>query len=206
MMDVPFRKFAFDGVTRAQRYYTDLTKEDIAYIESVMRYRVDEYGAMIRAAAARAMKNTVVKHTVFRRDNDIINQYQIKRKGNKFRGGSLGEGVYFYGSREESENAIGYGVYMREFYINVTKPYEMHVEDHAKLSQGNDAELSAKFSRIVNGDEGDYDAVFFPSAMREEWCVLKQGNIKLASATRDDNGVIIPLSYRFDLTNPDVRF
>ena len=39
------------------------------------------------------------------------------------------------------------------------------------------------------------------------WVALKPGQIKSAEpVTYDDDGKVIPLSKRFDMTNPDIRY
>lgn len=200
--------YGMDAADKAAKFYGDLSKEDVAYIEAVMRCDYTTANQLIGIAARRAMPNTICKHLVYRRDNDIVNEYKVERKGNKFRGGSLGNGVYFYGSKEESDSTYGYGYIQRPFYINVEKVYEMHTPEHEVLSLRNDGRVSSRFTKVVDsvGDGNEYDGIFFPMRLREEWCVLDPRRIKLATVTKDNRGVVIPLSYRFDFTNPDVRF
>lgn len=197
-----------DAADKAAKFYHDLTKDDVAYIEAFMRGEYELAVQMVDYAARKSMRNSRCKHLVYRRDNDIVNEYKVERKGNKFRGGSLGNGVYFYGAKDESDKTVGYGFIQRAFYINVERVYEMHTPEHEVLSLRNDGRVSSRFTKVVDsvGDGKEYDGIFFPMRLREEWCVLDPRRIKLATVTKDDRGVVIPLSYRFDFTNPDVRF
>ena len=182
--------------------YSDLTDEDIEYIEAVRRGRVDVYMPMIKKAFYKAFPNSVVRDEVWRRDkNGSFTEFKLKRK-NKSDAGWLGEGVYFFGSYEEAQDAYEYGWNLRAFFVNVTRPYNIDKILHDTIARANAKGVSHEVTEITS----DFDGIFYNGDMREEWCVRDPRNVKLAEATYDDWGRIIPLSYRFKADNPDFRY
>ena len=182
--------------------YTDLTDDDIKYIEAVRRGDEKVYGPMIKRAFFKAFPNTAVRDEVWRRDKSCdFTEFKLKRKV-KSDAGWLGEGVYFYGAYDEAMKAYGYGWCLRPFFINVTRPYSIEKPTHDAIAKANASGVSHEVTTITK----DFDGVFYNGEMKEEWCVRDPHNVKIAEATYDDHGQIIPLSYRFKADNPDFRF
>ena len=75
---------------------------------------------------------------------------------------------------------------------------------HYAIVHRNDGKVSDRITKYL--EKHNVDGVFWPGDMREEWCVHTANQIKRAEITRDDEGRIIPISRRFDLSNPDNRF
>lgn len=200
-----YRKlYVFDEAENSKRFYTDLTDDDIKYLEAATRKDWRVCSTFLDTYFQKKMPNTVVKHKVWRRDkkNDIW-VYKIHRK-QKSDAGWLGEGVYFYGVEEEAWKAAEYGWWMHGFYINVENPYYMDEEVHYALTHENDAKVSARMTEYLKDHK--MDGVLWTGDGREEWCVLKPSQLKRAEVTRDDQGRVIPISRRFDLSNDDNRY
>ena len=196
--------FVFDEAERAKRFYTDLTDDDIKYLEAATRHDWETCNNLIDKYFQLKMPNTVVMHKVYRRDNKMdIWEYKIHRK-QKSDAGWLGEGVYFYGVEEEAWKAIEYGWWIQGFFINVEHPFIMDEEIHDAIVHANDAKVSARMTDYLKNNQ--MDGVLWTGDGREEWCVLEANQLKRASVTRDDEGRVIPISRRFDLTTKDNRF
>ena len=188
-----FYKFVFDEKAKTERVYKDLTDDDITYLEAAARLDHETTSALLLKYFQKNMPDTRCKGKVYRRDGKKdIWVYQIHRK-NKSDAGWLGEGVYFYGAEEEAAKAVGYGFWLQGFYINVTAPFIMDRDLHDAVVHANDGKVSARLSAWA----GD---------MREEWCIFTPNQIKRAEVTRDNEGRVIPISRRFDLSNPDNRY
>lgn len=199
-----FWSFVFDEKANTERFYKDLTDDDIRYLEAAIRKDFVTTEAMLDKHFRLKMPNTRCRTKVWRRDNKPdIWVYQIHRK-KKSDAGWLGEGVYFYGVEEEAWNAVEYGYWIQGFYINVENPFVMDRDLHDALIHKNDIKVSERMSTALKRHK--MDGVFWTGDLREEWCVLDPRQLKRASITRDDEGRIIPLSRRFDLSNPDNRF
>ena len=199
-----FYSFVYDEKARTEKFYTDLTDEDIKYIEAAIRRDYDTCMTLLHRHFRKKMPNTRCRYQVWRRDNKKdIWVYKVHRR-KKSDAGWLGEGVYFYGAEEEAWRAVEYGFWMQGFYINVESPLIMDRDLHYALMHANDAKVSARMTAYL--EKHKMDGVFWPGDMREEWCVLDPRQMKRAEITRDDEGRVIPLSRRFDLTNPDNRF
>lgn len=199
-----FIKYCFDEKEATKRAYKDLTDDDITYIEAATRLDFETTSGLIDKYFRQKMPNTRCKHTVWRRDNKPdIWVYQIHRK-NKSDAGWMGEGVYFYGAEEEAWKAVGYGFWIQGFYINIENPFPMDRDFHDALAHANDKKVSERMTKWL--EKNKMDGAFWPGDMREEWCVLNPRQIKRASITRDNDGRIIPISRRFDFSNPDNRF
>lgn len=196
-----------DTAVNTKKFYRDLTADDIKYIEAACRgWEAEEEICipMLRQLFQEKMPNTMAKHSVWRRDNNRdIWEYEARRK-KKSDAGWLGEGVYFYGVREEAEKARGYGMWLQEFYINVEHPFQMDIDLHEAIVRANDGTVSRRMAEYFK--LRDFDGALYLGDGREEWCVLKAEQIKRVAVTRDDEDRIIPLSRRFDLSNPDNRF
>ena len=191
-----------DAKKQKLKAYQNLTDEDIKYIEAVRRRDVDVYMPMIKLAFFRAFPNTVVRDEVWRRDSKSeLNKYDIRRKV-KSDAGWLGEGVYFFGVKEVAERNYQYGWNLRPFFINVERPYDMDKPTHDAIARANAAGVSHAVTEITD----DFDGVFYNGDMNEEWCVRSPCQMKFAGVSYDDDGKIIPLSYRFKADNPDIRF
>lgn len=199
-----FYSFVYDEKENTAKAYTDLTDDDITYLEAAMRLDYETCNALMDKYFFLKMPQTRCKHKVWRRDNKMdIWVYQIKRK-NKSDAGWLGEGVYFYGAEEEAWKAVGYGFWIQGFYVNIENPFTMDRDLHDAIIHANEKRVSERMSEWLKKNK--MDGVFWAGDMREEWCVLNPRQIKRASITRDDQGRIIPISRRFDLNNPDNRF
>ena len=184
--------------------YTDLTDDDIKYLEAAMRLDWETCDCMLDTYFRKKMPMTVVLHKVWRRDNNPdIWEYKINRK-KKHDAGWLGEGVYFYGVEEEAFKALDYGWYLNGFYINVEHPFIMDTDIHDAIVHANDNKISARMSNYLK--DHLMDGVLWTGDGREEWCVLTPNQIKRAGVTKDDLGRVIPISRRFDLTKKDNRY
>jgi len=199
-----FYNFAFDESSNSKRFYKDLTDDDIKYLEAATRHDYETCNALIDKYFRLKMPNTVVKHQVFRRDNKIdIWEYQINRK-KKHDAGWLGEGVYFYGDDAEAFKAVEYGNWISPFFINIENPFTMDRDLHDAIIHRNDAKVSERMTKFVENHK--MDGVLWTGDGREEWCVLAPNQLKRATITRDNEGRVIPISLRFDLTKNDNRF
>ena len=198
-MENNFYNFVFDEKAKTERFYTNLTDDDIQYIEAAIRKDYETTSSLIQKYFRLNMPKTRCKRPVWRRDNKKdIWVYQIHRK-KKSDAGWLGEGVYFYGVEEEAWKAVEYGYWIQGFYINVEDPFIMDRDLHNALIHANEGKVSARLTEALENKK--MDGVFWAGDMREEWCVLDPRQIKRADITRDDEGRIIPLSRRFDLNN-----
>lgn len=199
-----FYNFTFDEATKTKKFYTNLTDDDISYLEAATRRDYETCNALIDKYFRLKMPNTVVKHQVFRRDNKIdIWEYKINHKV-KNDAGWLGEGIYFYGNDEEAFKAIEYGNWIGQFFINVENPFQMDLDLHDAIVHENDAKVSERMTRYL--ERHKMDGVLWTGDGREEWCVLSSNQVKRATITRDDEGRVIPISIRFDLSKKDNRF
>lgn len=196
--------YVFDEAEASKRFYTGLTDDDIKYLEAATRHDYETCENMLDKYFQIKMPNTVVKHQVWRRDNDDrIWEYKVNRK-KKSDAGWLGEGVYFYGVEDEAEKAYGYGWCLQPFYINIENPYFMDEDVHDAIIHANDSKVSKRMTEYL--EDHKMDGVLWTGDGREEWCVLDGGQMKRAGITRDDEGRIIPISRRFDFTKKDNRF
>lgn len=199
-----FYSFVYDEKAKTERFYKDLTDDDIKYLEAANRRDYETCTTLLDKYFRQKMPNTRCKHKVWRRDNKKdIWVYQIRRK-KKSDAGWLGEGIYFYGIEEEAWKAVEYGYWIQGFYINVENPFTMDRDLHDAIVHANDIKVSERMTKALKNHK--MDGVFWAGDMREEWCVLDPRQIKRAEITRDDEGRIIPLSRRFDLSNPDNRY
>ena len=199
-----FYSYVFDEKAKTERFYKDLTDDDITYIEAATRKDYDTTSAIIDKYFRQKMPNTMCKRRVWRRDNKKdIWVYQINRK-KKHDAGWLGTGVYFYGAEDVAWKAEEYGFWIQGFYINVEHPFTIDRDLHYAIVHRNDGKVSDRITKYL--EKYNVDGVFWPGDMREEWCVHTANQIKRAEITRDDEGRIIPISRRFDLSNPDNRF
>lgn len=196
--------FVFDEAKNSKKFYTDLTDDDIIYLEAATRHDWETCDGLLLKQFYKKMPNTVVKHQVYRRDkkNDIW-VYQVHRK-HKNDAGWLGEGIYFYGHEQAAWDAIEYGWWMHGFYINVEHPFIMDEDIHDALVKANDSKVSERMTEYLKNHL--MDGVLWTGDGREEWCVLKPNQLKRAAVTRDDDGRVIPVSYRFDLSKDDNRY
>ena len=205
-MSEGFYNFVYDEKAKTERFYNDLTDDDITYLEAAVRRDYDTTSALLDKYFRRKMPDTTCKKVVWRRDNKRdIWVYQIHRK-KKSDAGWLGEGVYFYGAEEEAWKAVEYGYWMQGFYINVTAPFIMDRDLHDAVIHANDVKVSERLTAYLGGGKLKMDGVFWAGDMREEWCIFSPNQMKRAEITRDNEGRIIPLSRRFDLDNPDNRY
>lgn len=205
-MAVGYYSFVNDERAKTERFYKDLTDDDITYLEAAARLDHETTSAILLKYFQMKMPDTRCKCKVYRRDGKKdIWVYQIHRK-DKSDAGWLGEGVYFYGVEEEAAKAVGYGFWLQGFYINVTAPFVMDRDLHDAVVHANDGKVSARLSSYLGGGKLKMDGVFWAGDMREEWCVFTANQIKRAEVTRDDEGRVIPISRRFDLSNPDNRY
>lgn len=200
-----FKKlYVFDEAESSKRFYTDLTDDDINYLEAATRHDWETCNSMLDRYFRLKMPNTVVMHQVWRRDKKPdIWEYKVNRR-KKSDAGWLGEGIYFYGVEKAAWDAKDYGWWINGFYINVEHPYLMDLEIHDALTHSNDAKVSARMTEYLK--DHLMDGVLWTGDGREEWCVLHPNQVKRASVTRDDEGRVIPISLRFDLTKNDNRY
>ena len=204
LMSDNFIAFSFDEAEKSKRFYSGLTDDDIRYIEAAVRWDFDACKNMLATHFQMKMPKTVVKHEVWRRDhNPDIWEYKVNIK-KKHDAGWLGEGIYFYGTMEIAAKAVDYGEFLEPFYINIEDPFRMDIDLHDAIIHENDAVVSHRMKAYL--DKFKMDGVLWTGDGREEWCVLAPNQLKRATVTRDDAGRIIPLSRRFDMSNPDNRF
>lgn len=199
-----FYSCIYDSSVKSARFYTDLTDDDIKYLEAVQRGDYATTDDMLYVYAMKNMPDTVVKHKVWRRDGKCdIWKYEANRK-KKSDAGWLGQGIYFYGVEEECDKAYAYGIFKNAFFVNIKRPFDMPLEFHDYISHKNDAKVSERMTEVAKSN--DFDGILWTGDSREEWCVLDPKQMKRASVTRDDEGRVIPISYRFKMENPDNRF
>lgn len=203
-IDLYKKMYVFDEAKNSKKFYTDLTDDDIVYLEAATRRDYDTCHSLIWKYFVRKMPQTVVKHEVWRRDNNpAIWKYQINRK-KKSDAGWLGEGVYFYGLESAAWEAVEYGHYITGFFINVEYPFIMDEDIHSAIVHANDAKVSERMTDYLKNHL--MDGVLWTGDGREEWCVLGANQLKRSGITRDDEGRVIPISLRFDLSKTDNRY
>lgn len=199
-----FYSCCYDSAEKSARFYTNLSDDDIIYLEAVQRNDIDTIEDLLYCYAMKSFVGTCVKHKVWRRDNKAdIWVYDVNRK-KKSDAGWLGQGIYFYGVEEECDHAFAYGAFKNPYFINVEKPFDMPLEFHDYISHKNDAKVSERMTEVAK--RNDFDGIIWTGDGREEWCVLKPNQMKRAFVTLDDAGRIIPISLRFNLNNPDNRY
>ena len=199
-----FYSFVYDEKIKSERFYKDLTDDDIKYIEAASRKDYETCSALLDKYFRQKMPNTFCKRRVWRRDNKKdIWVYKVHRK-NKHDAGWLGEGIYFYGAEEEAWKAVEYGYWIQGFYINCESPFRMDRDLHDAVIHSNNGKVSERLTTYL--EKNEMDSVFWAGDMREEWCIFDPRQMKRAEITRDDDGRIIPISRRFNLDNPDNRY
>ncbi|MBR2987314.1 MAG: hypothetical protein IKC63_04785 [Clostridia bacterium] len=108
-------------------------------------------------------------------------------------------GFYFSESTDESG---GYGDTVKEYYIKIEKPYEGSLY---RLAKEKGSYRKAYEYLIAEGYDGYIDTEMGEGFT--EYIVLKPENIKSTDViTYDDQDRIVPISKRFDNSNPDTRY
>ena len=169
---------------------------DSDYMAAVERGDMETAQKMVDEAANEAFKDSVLRG----KDGNLIKVYHGSPETfNVFRGKEIG-GTGNYFSPWESF-AIEYGD-TRAFYLNLTNP-AMYDYDWNKVN-GVPADKSDGFIYVPEDMEGGIDQ---NKVGDTEIVVYDSNKIKSADpVTYDDNGKVIPLSERFQTTNPDIRY
>lgn len=107
--------------------------------------------------------------------------------------GILGEGFYF---GDDKALAKMYGPQMYDSYLRMGNTYHATEKDQYKINTAKLAEQGYdSVDMVIGGGSGKI------------YCVFDNTQIKSAApVTYDDNGNVIPLSKRFDSSNPDIRY
>ncbi|MCQ2300355.1 MAG: hypothetical protein MJZ81_09560 [Bacteroidales bacterium] len=176
------------------------SEEDAAYMDAVKHGDMETAKRMVRQLAGKVFKDSIIRDS----EGDMVEMFHgSSQKWNVFKDndGAFGRGVYFTSafpeaadyarekmddpnmSEDEAED------YVTSAYINVTNP-----DDLSNSKYG-----YADFSWCEETGFGDYS----PNLQ----AVVESTQIKSSDpVTYDDDGKVIPLSKRFDMTNPDIRY
>lgn len=99
-------------------------------------------------------------------------------------------------------DAGGYGSNVRAFYLNITNPADESTGYKALNSHKGENYAGIKAREDL--ERMGYDGV---NNSDEEYIAFNSEQIKLADpVTYDDNGDVVPLSKRFDSSDPDIRY
>lgn len=176
-------------------------KFDAAYLKAVESGDMKTCAKMVADAAARKMPKTKVvdadgKPLAAWHETDW-KPYDGNPKEAVFDIDEDSDGVAWFASRrsrkgyESGENAY-------QFYLNVERPKTIEDESYLSSEMGADAMKKSNDGAIFTStaDKG-----------RNVFTVRKPTQIKSADPiTYDADGNVIPLSKRFDFTNPDIRY
>lgn len=189
-------------------------EEDAAYVDAVKRGDMAEAMRMVRDAAARSMPNTKVV------GEDGL-PLAVWHGGNFATEGNfeadLSCGEMHFGTRKAAEERVDYKYaalkaedpYAFKKSVSV-KPYFLNLENPKEV-EDNDGS-SSTWLDYSNDEDRKHDGIVYENESEDKgsksygvsWDKAK---IKLADpVTYDDNGNVIPLSKRFDMTNPDIRY
>ena len=108
----------------------------------------------------------------------------------------FGQGFYF---TEKEENAKEWGPYVRKFYLSLKNPLNGYSVPENNPEYGESPE---NYALYVHNEGGDG----IVGGELNEIVVYNNKQIKLADIITIDLKNIIPLSQRFDKTNPDIRY
>lgn len=175
-------------------------EQDADYMKAVESGDMETAQRMVDEAAAKAMPNSKILDEdgnlllVYHGSDADFNEFDRT----KSRANMDIQGNFF--SPYEIESA-GYGENVRKFYLNIENPAS-ESESYAALNRfsgENEAGIKAREYLIEQGYDGvmNYD----------EFITFDSEQSKSADpVTYDDDGNVIPLSQRFDMQNPDIRY
>lgn len=178
-------------------------KTDAEYLEAVNKGDMGAAQRMVREAAARAGYDVFAYHGT-KGDFTVFDKEKIGSANDE---GYLGRGFYFW-----SENNLPYayqyagaGGKVMQVYLKVQEPHFIEREELESLiaaSDRHDTEYIVSFTRDLKNN--GYDSVVDDNG---QILVFDSNAIKSADpVTYDDKGNVIPLSQRFNMDNPDIRY
>lgn len=127
--------------------------------------------------------------------NNEFYTFDENRIGSANDAGWLGRGFYFFGNAPEyAAQYAGENGRVMKVYLNIKNPYHITEEEHNRLVEANDPDLSRQFREQL--EEDGYDGIYYNGDLNEEWVVFHPEQIKLATENNGD----------FNPNNPDIRF
>ena len=172
---------------KGQRYSSQETDAD--YMDVVNRGDMKTAQRMVDDAAKAA--GFFVRG--FHGSSEKFNVFSYGHIGASTGVGILGEGFYF---GDDKALAKMYGPQMYDSYLRMGNTYHATEKDQYKINTAKLAEQGYdSVDMVIGGGSGKI------------YCVFDNTQIKSAApVTYDDNGNVIPLSQRFDSSNPDIRY
>ena len=193
----------------------DANLSDAEYEEAVRSGDTKAVERMVHEAAARAMPNTKVVDD----DGDLLRAYHATDNDfTVFDKRRLGESTDKNAADEAAKKLARLGFWFNEkdlhkkilakkavgAYLNITNPYETTLDDLWRVSRGQKAE-----SFISELKSQGHDGIILEDSEfgGKSFVAFEAEQIKSAAPeTYDDAGKLIPLSKRFDMGNPDIRY
>ena len=127
--------------------------------------------------------------------NNEFYTFDENRIGSANDAGWLGRGFYFFGNAPEyAAQYAGKNGRVMKVYLNIKNPYHITEEEHNRLVEANDPDLSRQFREQL--EEDGYDGIYYNGDLNEEWVAFHPEQIKLATENNGD----------FNPNNPDIRF
>lgn len=179
-----------DGQKVNKKFSTrSVEKLDRDYMDAVNRGDMNAAQKMVDAVA----KSAGFSIRAFHGSSETFNTFSYGHIGTATGVGILGEGFYF---GDDKGLAKMYGSRVYDSYLRMKNTYhatekDQYVINTAKLAeQGYDS-----VDMVIGGGTGKIYCVFYNTQIKSSDPV-----------TYDDNGKVIPLSKRFDIKNPDIRY
>lgn len=205
----------------------DTEKLDAEYMDAVNRGDTEKCAKMVREAAARAMPNTkvvdndgkpkVVYHgtrnapfTSFDKDRIGDTDKDVLGKHTEF-----GDGFYFTPSESYANMFAGRFEWLKDTmcngtvlscFVNIKDPLQYEASRMQIKNNYSEKEIYSHDGVLAYRDPKP-GTDYFDKANLIEIVVFSSDNIKSADpVTYDDDGNPIPLSKRFQMDNPDIRY
>lgn len=175
-------------------------EEDAAYMDAVKRGDMETAQRMVREAAENAFPDSIVRDD----EGHLVEMFH----------GSSGRWNKF----EENDGAMGIGVYFTSAYPEAADYVREKLEDE-DLSEDEASEyITCAYLNVTDPDRmthsgyGYADFTWGDSTGLSKYspnAIVRANANQIKSSdpvTYDDDGNVIPLSERFDMTNPDIRY
>ena len=203
---------------------------DAVYMDAVKRGDMETAARMVSKAAHRAMPNTKVvdedgsPKTVYHGSESTFNVFDKNRIGENTDSGLWGRGFYFSSNEEEAKTYDRRNGTARAFYLDIENPcpneeIKRIASDAAKKAENkytdemSPSEMKHIFDSLYHKGveklmkKNRYDGVIPGGRFNKEHVAIEPTQIKSADPiTYDDDGNVIPLSKRFQMDNPDIRY
>lgn len=192
---------AQDSLSQSADKVKRQSRSDADYLSAVERGDMETAQRMVDEAAERAFAKSKIRDE----DGKLMKVYHGTDADFTVFDRAMGranmdiQGLFF---SPWDIDAGGYGSNVRAFYLNITNPADESTGYKALNSHKGENYAGIKAREDL--ERMGYDGV---NNSDEEYIAFNSEQIKLADpVTYDDNGDVIPLSKRFDSTNPDIRY